>query len=181
MVGRKRVAADGSVSFRKGERIDLAHQVAKRHVGDTMPVQVYRDGEVKEFELSLKSPRFLVAEDAYDVKPTYYLYGGLLFVPLSRDLLKTWGSEWWQEAPPEIVAIYENEIRSASRSEIVILQKVLADRGNQGYHDVEMLVIERVQGRTDPRPRSTDSHRRVSNRRVRTLRGFGRTNDRARA
>ncbi len=68
-------------------------------------------------------------------------------MPLSRDLLKTWGSEWWQEAPPEIIAIYENEVCTASRSEVVVLQKVLADRVNQGYHDVEMLVIDRVQGR----------------------------------
>ena len=144
----KYVAADGTVSFRKGERIDMAHQVSKRHVGETMPVKVYRDGKEHEFEIELKPPRFLVAEDAYDVKPTYFLYGGLLFVPLSRDLLKTWGSEWWQDAPPEIVSIYENEICTSTRSEVVVLQKVLADRVNQGYHEVEMLVIDRVQGRS---------------------------------
>jgi len=147
MLDKKHVAADGSVSFRKGERIEMAHQVAKHHVGETMPVKVYRDGKEQSFEIPLKPPRFLVAEDAYDVKPTYYLYGGLLFVPLSRDLLKTWGSEWWQEAPTEIISIYENEICTATRSEVVVLQKVLADRVNQGYHDVEMLVIDRVQGR----------------------------------
>ena len=112
-----------------------------------MPVKVYRDGKERNFELQLKPPRFLVAEDAYDVKPTYYLCGGLLFVPLSRDLLKTWGAEWWQEAPPEITSIYENEICTSTRSEVVVLQKVLADRVNQGYHDVEMLVVDRVQGR----------------------------------
>ena len=144
---RKNVAADGSIRFRKGERIDLAYQVARRHVGETMPVKVYRDGTVLSFELPMKPPRFLVAEDTYDVKPTYYIYGGLLFVPLSRDLLMTWGTDWWHEAPSEIVAIYENEIRTASRSEVVVLQKVLADRANQGYHDFEALIISRVQGR----------------------------------
>jgi len=143
----KYVAADGSMSFRKGERIDMSHQVAKRYVGESIPVKVYRDGKEHKFKVELRPPRFLVAEDAYDVKPTYYLYGGLLFVPLSRDLLKTWGGEWWQEAPPEIISMYENEICTASRSEIVVLQKVLADRVNQGNHDVEMLVIDRVQGR----------------------------------
>ncbi|MDX2410746.1 MAG: trypsin-like peptidase domain-containing protein [Woeseiaceae bacterium] len=147
MLDKKHVAADGSLSFRKGERIDMAHQVAKHHVGESMPAKVYRDGKEQSFELPLKPPRFLVAEDSYDVKPTYYLYGGLLFVPLTRDLLKTWGSEWWQEAPPGIISIYENDICSASRSEVVVLQKVLADRVNQGYHDVEMLVVDQVQGR----------------------------------
>jgi len=144
----KHVAADGSVSFRKGERIDMAHQVAKRHVEDSISVKVNRKGKERAFKVELKPPRYLVAEDAYDVKPTYYLYGGLLFVPLSRDLLKTWGSEWWQDAPPEIIAIYENDICTSTRSEVVILQKVLADRVNQGYHNVEMLMIERVQGKS---------------------------------
>ncbi len=143
----KKIAADGSISFRKDERIDMAHQVARRHVGETMPVDVFRNGKVRQFELQLKRPRFLVAEDRYDVKPTYYLYGGLLFVPLSRDFLMTWGSDWREDAPPGIVSIYENEIRTRSRSEVVVLQKVLADRVNQGYHDVEALVIKRAQGR----------------------------------
>jgi len=147
MLDNKHVAADGSMSFRRGERIDMAHQVAKRHVGESMPVKVNRNGNEKNFKILLKPPRYLVAEDAYDVKPTYYLYGGLLFVPLSRDLLKTWGAEWWQDAPPEIIAIYENDICTSARSEVVILQKVLADRVNQGYHDVEMLMIEQVQGK----------------------------------
>ena len=146
MLDGKNVAADGSIRFRKGERIDLSYQVARRHVGESMPVKVYRDGDVMSLDLSLKPPNYLVAEDSYDVKPTYYLYGGLLFVPLSRDLLLTWGSEWWYEAPSEIVSIYENEICSPARSEVVLLQKVLADRINQGYHDIETLIIDRVQG-----------------------------------
>jgi S1-C subfamily serine protease len=144
----KHVAADGSVSFRKGERIDMAHLVARRHVGESLSVKVNRKGKERKFKVELKPPRYLVAEDAYDVKPTYYLYGGLLFVPLTRDLLKTWGSEWWQDAPPEIIAIYENDICTSTRSEVVILQKVLADRVNQGYHDVEMLMIDQVQGKS---------------------------------
>jgi len=147
MLDGKNVAADGSVRFRKGERIDLTYQVARRHVGDSMRVKIWRDGAIRRVELPMKPPNFLVAEDRYDVKPTYYLYGGLLFVPLSRDFLMTWGSEWWQEAPSEIVSVYENEICSASRSEIVLLQKVLADRVNQGYHEFETLIIDRVQGR----------------------------------
>ncbi|MBT8078222.1 MAG: trypsin-like peptidase domain-containing protein [Gammaproteobacteria bacterium] len=142
----KRVASDGSIRFRTGERIDMSCQVTRRHVGDVIPVEVYRDGGTHELQIPMKPPNFLVAEDCYDIKPTYYMYGGLLFVPLSRDLLMTWGSEWWQEAPSELVSIYENEVRSASRSEVVVLQKVLADRINQGYHDFEAVIIEKVQG-----------------------------------
>ena len=146
-VDGKSVASDGTVRFRKGERIDLAYAVARRHVGDTIRAAVFRDGAERDIELTLKRPKFLVAEDQYDVKPAYFLYGGLLFVPLSRDYLKTWGSDWDKDAPSELLSIYENKERSASRSEVVVLQKVLADRVNLGYHDFESLVIDRVQGR----------------------------------
>lgn len=147
MLDGKQVEADGSVRFRKGERIDLTYQVSRRHVGEVMRVKVWRDGAQRRFEIPLKPPCYLVPEDRYDVKPTYYLYGGLLFVPLSRDFLTTWGSEWWQNAPSQLVSIYENEIRTTARSEIVVLQKVLADRVNQGYHNFESLAIDRVDGR----------------------------------
>jgi S1-C subfamily serine protease len=147
MLDGKNIAADASIRFRKGERIDFTHQIATRHVGETMRVKVWRDGVLRRLEIPLKPPHYLVPEDRYDVKPTYYLYGGLLFVPLSRDFLTTWGSEWWQEAPSELVSIYENEIRTTSRREVVVLQKVLADRVNQGYHNDEALAIDRVEGR----------------------------------
>ena len=147
MIDGRQIAADGSVRFRKGERIDFTYQISRRHVGETMRVKVWRDGSQRRFEIRMKPPRYLVPEDRYDVKPTYYLYGGLLFVPLSRDFLTTWGSEWWQEAPSELVSIYENEIRTPRCSEIVVLQKVLADRVNQGYHSFEALAINRVEGR----------------------------------
>ena len=85
-----------------------------------------------------------MAEDRYDVRPSYFVYGGMLFVPLTRDYLKTWGDSWWQSAPRELVHLYENEMRTPDRREVVVLQKVLADRVNGGYHDLENLVVTHV-------------------------------------
>ena len=116
-------------------------------MGEVLEVDYWRDGAMHQCNITLKSPRYLVPEDAYDVKPTYFLYGGLLFVPMSREYFKTWGSEWWTKAPAPLTAIYEGEVRTAARSQVVVLQKVMADRVNQGYHDHENLVISRVQGR----------------------------------
>jgi S1-C subfamily serine protease len=146
-IGRRRVAEDGSVTFRKGERIDLSHLVSQRHVGESLRVEFWRRGEVHRAGIRLKPPKYLVPEDRFDVKPTYYLYAGLLFVPLTRDYLKTWGSEWWTAAPADLLSIYDSGIRTASRREVVLLQKVLADEVNQGYHDFGSMVVVRVQGK----------------------------------
>ncbi len=146
-IAGSRVASDGSIPFRKGERIHFSHLVAQRHVGEAIEVEYWRDGAMHHCNLTLKPPQYLVPEDSYDVKPTYFLYAGLLIVPLSREYFKTWGSEWWTKAPACLTALYEGEVRTAARSQVVVLQKVMADRVNQGYHDHESLVISRVQGR----------------------------------
>jgi S1-C subfamily serine protease len=146
-LGASRVASDGTIPFRKGERVHFSHLVAQCQIGERMQVQFWRDGAMRRRAIRLKRPQYLVPEDRYDLKPTYYLYGGLLFVPLSRDYFKTWGSDWWDSAPSALTAIYEDGIRTPARSEVVVLQKVLADRVNQGYQAYENLVVSRIQGR----------------------------------
>ena len=76
----------------------------------------------------------------------YYVFGGLLFVPLTRDYLKTWGDQWIQHAPRDLVALYEKGLPTLERGEPVVLQKVLADRVNRGYHDLESVLVREVQG-----------------------------------
>lgn len=140
------VAADGTVPFEHGSRIDYSYVVARRHVGKQLGLRVFRDKKARTVRVTLKPPRFLVQEDRYDVKPTYYLFGGLLFVPLTRDYLKTWGQNWWAHAPHGLMDRYERGLRRPDRREVVVLQKVLADEANQGLHDLESLEILEVQG-----------------------------------
>lgn len=141
------VASDGTVLLREGELIHFRYVVCQRHVGDRMPVTVFRNGQPLACVLELSAPKHLVAEDRYDVRPSYFVYGGVLFVPLTRDYLKTWGDNWWQSAPRELVALYESGIVTPARREVVLIQKVLADRVNQGYHDLENVVITSVDDR----------------------------------
>ncbi len=141
-----KIMSDGSVRLREDERIRWTYVVTKRQVGETLPVQIWREGAMHDVDVVLRPPQFLVAEDAYDVKPTYYLHGGLLFVPLSRDFLKTWDEEWWTAAPGHLLAYFEHGVRSPERRQVVVLQKVLADRVTQGYSEFSSLVVHSVQG-----------------------------------
>ena len=47
----------------------------------------------------------LVPMEQYETLPTYYIYGGLVFCPLSKDLLNIWGSQWYQSAPRELACL----------------------------------------------------------------------------
>jgi S1-C subfamily serine protease len=140
------VAADGTVALRNGELIDFGYLIANHHVGDRIPATVWRSGQELSCMVEMRQPVYLVAEERYDVCPSFFVVGGLLFVPLTRDYLKTWGENWWQTAPRDLVMLYESGIRTAEREQPVVLQKVLADRVNQGFHEVESLLIEAVCG-----------------------------------
>jgi hypothetical protein len=74
------------------------------------------------------------------------VYGGLVFVPLTRDYLKSWGDEWWTLAPHPLMALHESGIRSKDRTEVVLISKILSDRTNQGYSDLANAVVARVDG-----------------------------------
>jgi len=140
------VTPDGTVEMREGEHVDFAFVVSRRHVGDTVTCRVWREQSEVDVMVRLGRPSPLVPEERYDVRPTYYVVGGLLFVPLTRNYLATW-SDWSQNAPRDLVVLYEDGIRTPDRIEPVVLQKVLADRVNQGYHDYESLLVTHVQDR----------------------------------
>ncbi len=145
-LGGEPIAADGTIPLRGGGLVDHSHLVTTHLVGESLPALVWRRGKRKECGVPLTTPQRLVPGPRYDVRPTYYIFGGLLFVPLSRDFLKSWGGEWWRNAPDELMTLYESGLKSPARDEVVVLQKVLAHAVNQGYHDLENLVVSEVNG-----------------------------------
>ena len=141
------VAADGTVPFRESARIEFSHEPAQRDVGTRMPLKVWRDGRMLSLSVTLKSHEPLVPWRPPGDRPSYFLYGGLLFVPLTRAYLETWGEGWRSTAPASLVALHDLGVRTSRTREVVVLQKVLADRANRGYHELESLRISKVDGR----------------------------------
>ena len=90
----------------------------------------------------------MVANEQYDLAPAYFVYGGLVFCPLSKNLLKEWGSSWYNNAPKHLVAEIANNTARKDKDEIVVLLKVLASSMNQGYHTLNMLIVEEANGTT---------------------------------
>jgi S1-C subfamily serine protease len=144
-VGGVEVACDGTVPLRRGEPVDLSYVVTQHQVGEKMSLAIVRGKKEKKVEVKLERPKRLVPEDRYDVRPTYFVYGGLVFVPLTRDYLKSFGEEWWSEAPHELMVL-EGGLPTEARTEVVLISKILADRANQGYHDLENSIVSSVDG-----------------------------------
>lgn len=143
------IADDGTVEFRSKERTAAAYYVQENQVGQTLPLEVLRNGKKMALEVPLTRPMeadWLIPMEVYDVLPTYYVYGGIVFVPLSKNLLMAWGPNWFNTAPKEMVAQLSNNAIQEDKDEIVVALKVLPADVNQGYHDETHWIIDQVNG-----------------------------------
>jgi len=143
------VENDGTIELRKGERTSWQYSVQRKHINDKVHLEILRNRQIMDVELDLSVPntcRGLVPEE-YDVVPTYYILGGLIFEPLTVNYLKRWGKEWHVKAPTNLLNYHLYGELKDDRRQIVVLIRVLADEINTGYHELENRVVSRVNGR----------------------------------
>jgi S1-C subfamily serine protease len=140
---------DGKIEFRKREMTFFGYMIQKKLIGETLKLKVLRKGEIKNVSVELTKPMSswdLVPNMQYDLPPTYYITGGLLFEPLTENLLKSWGGGW-RGAPINLSNHFFYGEQVQDRRQVIILVKVLADEVNMGYHDWGPKVITGVNGR----------------------------------
>ena len=143
------VADDGTVEFRQRERTSVSYYIQEKQIGDRLDLEVWRNGTRTNLHVvlnrSLEHDR-LVPMEEYDRPPRYFVYAGLVFCPVSVNLMKSWGSDWFNNAPKHWVALLNNNYRVDERDEVVALLKVLAARVNQGYQDFSAWTVKSVNG-----------------------------------
>ena len=134
------IANDGTVPFRFSERIPYNYLLTKYYSSDSVVLKILRNGSIIEINLQLCSPNdcILVAWNGYDIPKecmTYFIFGGLVFVPLSKFYLNdTFGqNNWVKHAPSELKNLYYNSIKEYESQEIVILSHILPHNVNHSY------------------------------------------------
>ncbi|MGI9251975.1 MAG: S1C family serine protease [Pseudohongiellaceae bacterium] len=139
---------DGSIRLTDKLFTDYKHAIDLHHVGDMINITYSRRGEVKTAEVQA-SPALdnyrLVAGEKFDELPEYYVYGGVLFVPLNMNLIKRWGNDWARAAPVSMLQA-RGQWSSPERREVVVALQVLAADVNLGYHDWRNWVVDYING-----------------------------------
>jgi hypothetical protein len=139
-----RVASDGTVPFRDGERTEFNYIVQQRQIGERVKVQILRDRRIydKVFPLTRKAGD---EENVPDCEPTYYIFAGFIFMPLTEELLCSFGG--WYDAPLNLAYSYYYDERLEQDEQIVIIMDVLSDEVNVGYEYYYYEIVSRVNGR----------------------------------
>jgi hypothetical protein len=126
-VGGKTVANDGTIEFRRNERTVFDERVQEFYIGDTVPLEVLRDGKIVPLPIKLTVPvnaTRLVPRPQYDMQPSYFIVGGLIFQPLTANYLGLWEKD---EAPANLRSCYYFGQPRPDRRNIILMSSVLAD------------------------------------------------------
>lgn len=95
-----KIGVDGKINL-SGERVSFLHISDMLLPGDTISLKIIRNGkkQKKEFRVTqnLQHPD---KGNLYIKKPMWIIHGGLIFTPLSRNLLNSFGHRWFKSSPP---------------------------------------------------------------------------------
>ena len=129
------------VEYRPNEYISHWYYLDLHQIGDTVTFDLLRNGEEKQVKVTLAhdyNPYRLVPYEMYDRDPTYFIWGGFVFMPLTTNYMIE--AKW----TPEEAYQWSTE----SQQEVVVLSHVLADSVNKGYHNITDIIIAKINGKT---------------------------------
>jgi S1-C subfamily serine protease len=150
-VGDYPVDDDGTITY-DGNTVGVSAAVDLAQNGDTVPMKIWRDGQMIDVKLPVKVDKDDDAQgNQYDVLPHYYIYGGLVFTPLSLDYLKTLGQDWTVSAGRELIyELYYRHIEDPKhwRPEPVVLASILDDSVNANFTTRGQALVDKINGVT---------------------------------
>ncbi|XP_014510280.1 protease Do-like 10, mitochondrial [Vigna radiata var. radiata] len=140
------LANDGTVPFRNRERITFDHLVSMKKPNEKAIVRVLRDGQEHELSIILQPIQPLVPVHQFDKLPSYYIFAGLVFVPLTQPYLHEYGEDWYNTSPRRLCERALRELPKKANQQLVILSQVLMDDINAGYERLAELQVLKVNG-----------------------------------
>ncbi|XP_048233318.1 protease Do-like 10, mitochondrial [Ricinus communis] len=140
------IANDGTVPFRNRERITFDHLVSMKKPNETALVRILRDGEEQEYNIIIRPLQPLVPVHQFDKLPSYYIFAGLVFVPLTQPYLHEYGEDWYNSSPRRLCEHALRELPKKAGEQLVILSQVLMDDINAGYERLAELQVKKVNG-----------------------------------
>ncbi|GFR50891.1 hypothetical protein Agub_g13182, partial [Astrephomene gubernaculifera] len=141
-----KIANDGTVHLRQRERIYFSYLITLKPTGGTARVKVLRDGQELCYDLAVTPNDLLVPVHCYDRLPSYFMFAGLVFTPLTQPYLHEYGEDWMNSAPRRLYDKAMHGMMQRPGQQIVILSQVLVDDVNTGYQQFQSLQVLRVDG-----------------------------------
>ena len=139
------IASDANVEL-EGERAQFEEVVERKFKGDSVKMDILRNKRPMTVELKLYKPwPYSVQGHSYDVRPRYVLYGGLLFQPLSLDML-----EAYRTADLRVRHFFEYFVLDQlylQHPDVIVLANILPDPINTYLSPYRGGIVDEVNGK----------------------------------
>ena len=139
-----KIENDGTVEFRRHEYTDFYYYVDMHQMGETVTLDIIRNHQRMQVAVPLTKTgddMYLVKTTRYDVMPTYVIYGGYVFSPLTRNLIRATRRNRLK------LSCLASKWQEKDKEEVVVLLKVLASDISRGDNNFGMWVIDKVNGK----------------------------------
>jgi S1-C subfamily serine protease len=139
------IGADAFVEL-EGERVEMPEVVERKFKGDKVKLDILRDKKplTVTVELGTVWP-YLIQGHTYDLRPRYVVYGGLIFQPLSLDMLAA-----YQSTDLRIRHYFDyfvSEQIYLQHPEVIILTNILPDPTNTYLTSYRASIVNEINGR----------------------------------
>src|SRR5439155_1059847 len=139
------IASDANVEL-EGERAQFEEVVERKFKEDSVKFDILRDKQPMTVTINLYKPwPYSVQGHSYDVRPRYLLYGGLLFQPLSLDML-----EAYRTTDLRLRHFFEYFILEQiylQHPDVIVLSNILPDPINTYLAPYRGAIVDEVNGK----------------------------------
>ena len=139
------IASDGSIRLQNGI-VPLTEVVERKFKGDKATLAILRDRKKQEVVVPLDEAwPFTLQSNAYDEKPRFVVFGGLVFQPVDQNFLR-------DHAPSNqrLNYLFDYFIEDGiyrDREELIVLSSILADPVNAHAGEFRHSIIDEINGR----------------------------------
>lgn len=135
---------EGDITLAKSQRIDWTYLITYYLMGEQVGLDILRNGQSMKIKVPLKPISKLVSYRPDNTHPTYLLYAGFVFVPLTSNYFQM-GK--WENYKPELKDLYMHGFPSPEHKQVVLISHVLPHEINVGYDRQANLIVDKVNGR----------------------------------
>jgi hypothetical protein len=151
-IGGHPIDARGNYDHPDYGKLSFSHLVrGGAKVGEAVRFEIVREGEALSLDVPLvrkKPGDYLIDPYMFDRGPKYLIFGGLIFQELTAPYLESWGEDWANRAPFNLVYAnaHPHDFEEEGREKLVFLSNVLKTPSTLGYEGISSVVVSKVNG-----------------------------------
>ena len=149
MIGDTPIDADGKVAIRYDLRLSASYLVQKYAKNNSLPLKVFRKGNLVSINLPVGSQRELVIPYLLNASPRYFIFGPFVFSQTTQDYLERLGNQrpaTFGRKPSPLITRRQDRPAFDNEELVVVASPLFPHRITKGYDDPNRSVISEVNG-----------------------------------